>query len=383
MTAAVHGGMNSHTGRWVLTSPVGVIANGSGNDDTGAVPCLHLADSESRSLDSLARRAARSEELTGPEWLGQLALMAHDLPLGLRRALTEFRLTGRPYGGFVISGLPVAESAIGPTPVSYAQTPDTAEARRLDALLLLIGSLLGDPFSFATQQRGRLVLDVFPVPGHEHDQLGSSSTTELEWHNEDAFHPHRADWLMLLCLRNPYAAPTTFGPVHELPLDPDDLAVLFQDRFVIRPDESHTESFNDHTTGFDDTTHNAGAFDQIAKMANDPQRIPILSGAAHAPFIRIDPAYMDHSLDDPAAERALRRIINAIDETIHDVALNPGELLVVDNRRAVHGRRPFQARHDGTDRWLKRINITADLRRSDGFRTAEHGRAIQLGRRQM
>ncbi len=366
-----------------MTSPVGVIANGSGNDDASAVPCLHLTDTDGRALDTLARQATRTEEHIRPEWLSQLALLAHELPVGLRQPLTEFRLTGRPYGGFVISGLPVTESAIGPTPISYAQTPDTSEARRLDALLLLIGSLLGDPFSFATQQRGRLVLDVFPVSGHEHDQLGSSSTTELEWHNEDAFHPYRADWLMLLCLRNPYAAPTTFGPVHQLPLDPADLAVLFQDRFVIRPDESHTEIFNDHTTGFNDAIQTAGAFDHIAEMVNHPQRIPILSGAPQAPFIRIDPAYMDQCLDDPAAERALRSIIGSIDETIHDVALSPGQLLVVDNRRAVHGRRPFRARHDGTDRWLKRINITADLRRSDGFRTAEHGRAIQLGRTQM
>jgi hypothetical protein len=39
-------------------------------------------------------------------------------------------------------------------------------------------------------------------------------------------------------------------------------------------------------------------------------------------------------------------------------------VLFVDNYRAVHGRRPFTARYDGTDRWLKRIGVSRDLRRS-------------------
>jgi len=30
----------------------------------------------------------------------------------------------------------------------------------------------------------------------------------------------------------------------------------------------------------------------------------------------------------------------------------------------VHGRKPFTARFDGTDRWLKRVCITRDLRKS-------------------
>ncbi|MBP2478023.1 putative NAD(P)/FAD-binding protein YdhS [Crossiella equi] len=46
------------------------------------------------------------------------------------------------------------------------------------------------------------------------------------------------------------------------------------------------------------------------------------------------------------------------------------------NKRAVHGRRPFTARYDGTDRWLRRINITADLRRSAGRQFGGHGRAV-------
>ena len=41
--------------------------------------------------------------------------------------------------------------------------------------------------------------------------------------------------------------------------------------------------------------------------------------------------------------------------------LEAGDLLVVDNRRAVHGRSEFRARFDGTDRWLQRTFVVDDL----------------------
>ncbi|WP_399082001.1 hypothetical protein ACGH2B_29630 [Streptomyces sp. BBFR2] len=39
------------------------------------------------------------------------------------------------------------------------------------------------------------------------------------------------------------------------------------------------------------------------------------------------------------------------------------DILLIDNHRAVHGRLPFRARYDGTERRLKRICATSDLRR--------------------
>ena len=43
------------------------------------------------------------------------------------------------------------------------------------------------------------------------------------------------------------------------------------------------------------------------------------------------------------------------------VALEAGDLLVVDNAVAVHGRSPFTPRFDGTDRWLQRTFVVSDL----------------------
>lgn len=58
------------------------------------------------------------------------------------------------------------------------------------------------------------------------------------------------------------------------------------------------------------------------------------------------------------------------------VGLAPGDCVFIDNFRAVHGRKSFRARYDGTDRWLKRLNITRNLRGSRAWRPAADNRVI-------
>ncbi|GAA2632946.1 hypothetical protein Adu01nite_12980 [Paractinoplanes durhamensis] len=69
-------------------------------------------------------------------------------------------------------------------------------------------------------------------------------------------------------------------------------------------------------------------------------------------------------------------MIKAVDGSMQDVRLSAGEILIIDNLRSVHGRRPFTARYDGRDRWLRIVQEAADLRRSEGLRTGDHGRAV-------
>jgi hypothetical protein len=46
----------------------------------------------------------------------------------------------------------------------------------------------------------------------------------------------------------------------------------------------------------------------------------------------------------------------------------------------VHGRRPFEARYDGTDRWLRAVNVTASLHGFTGEREGGHKRALRAAR---
>jgi Taurine catabolism dioxygenase TauD, TfdA family len=68
--------------------------------------------------------------------------------------------------------------------------------------------------------------------------------------------------------------------------------------------------------------------------------------------------------------------VSSADAALLDVVMHPGEILFIDNYKAVHGRRPYKARYDGADRWLKRINITRDIRKSRGARLSCTSRII-------
>lgn len=61
---------------------------------------------------------------------------------------------------------------------------------------------------------------------------------------------------------------------------------------------------------------------------------------------------------------------------MRDIILQPGDCCFIDNYRAVHGRKPFTANYDGYDRWLKRLNITRDLRKSQKMRAKPLSRVI-------
>ena len=72
------------------------------------------------------------------------------------------------------------------------------------------------------------------------------------------------------------------------------------------------------------------------------------------------------------ARSALSALHAAVKLASRRVVLKAGELLVIDNDRAVHGRTSFVPRYDGTDRWLKRALVVTALPTTDVV-----GRVIQ------
>jgi L-asparagine oxygenase len=63
-----------------------------------------------------------------------------------------------------------------------------------------------------------------------------------------------------------------------------------------------------------------------------------------------------HGLNQDA-EGALEEFKIAVFDSVTEISLETGDLLVIDNRKAIHGRSKFQPRYDGTDRWLKRLLV--------------------------
>jgi Fe(II)/alpha-ketoglutarate-dependent arginine beta-hydroxylase len=339
---------------------------------------ITLTQEEASGLARLAGElAARYGSAENPELLFDAPVLAHELPLRVRRHLNEFRLAEPRAGLCVVAGYPVDDQEIGPTPPHWKERQRGCLPLREEIVLVLLGSLLGDVIAWATQQDGAVVHDITPIRGHEHEQMGSGCKEELTWHTEDAFHPFRGDYLGMMCLRNPDRVPTTVASLDVAAigaaLGAESLSRLFEPLYTIRPDNSHQRRNRvDHPGG---QRALEAAQDRIEQMNARPEKVPVLFGSPESPYCRLDPYFMDPP-ETEEARRALDELVRHIDARLEDLVLEPGDVCFIDNFKAVHGRRPFAARFDGTDRWLKRINITRNLRASRTARSSAESRLL-------
>jgi Fe(II)/alpha-ketoglutarate-dependent arginine beta-hydroxylase len=307
-------------------------------------------------------------------FLKDVSVTAHELPRRVRVFLNDFKQLEPAPGVCIISGYTVDDQRIGPTPKHWKARSGVSPTLAEEMLFLLYSSLLGDAIGWATQQDGHLVHDVLPIKDDENEQISTGSQQTIWWHNEDAFHPYRGDYVALMCLRNPDHIPTTFASVDMLELDPEVKEILFEPRYIIKPDESHAEK-NNGCKGGEACATAKFAYRHIEMMRKNPQKQPVLLGHPQSPYLRLDPYFMSPP-DDDASMHALNTLIREIDSKLSEVVLQPGDYLFVDNYRSVHGRKAFKARYDGTDRWLKRMNITRDLRKSRDSRERSSSRII-------
>jgi hypothetical protein len=178
-----------------------------------------------------------------------------------------------------------------------------------------------------------------------------------------------------MCLRNPDRVVTTLSCTEAFTVSEQHRSVLAEPRFTIRPDGSHLSRPAPPPRGVSGARLER-AHDRIVAMNTDPVPIPLLFGDSDAPYLRLDQEYTAARPDDVMASEALTELAAAVDHGLSGYALAPGEICFVDNYRAVHGREAFAARHDGTDRWLRRLNITRDLRRSRSARISADSRLI-------
>ncbi|GAA2597370.1 clavaminate synthase family protein [Dactylosporangium fulvum] len=332
---------------------------------------LRIDADELKSVEwTIERLADEFDTVESEAFLRAVTLASHELPVRIRAELLDFKML-EPNGALLIQGLPVDDAAIGPTPFGHGQPADEKATLWHDIAFFLFASCLGDPIGWETYQQGRLLQHVAPRPGHEADQTSTGSVTKLEWHTEEAYHPFRPEYLGLMCLRNPDNVATTLAQMADLRLSAEDLALLCQERFVIRPDEAHILR-RDEVPGL---AGRMTSFNRIDRMNAAPEPVALIFGAEDRPYLRVDPYYMDMPEQDEFAA-AFAKLCAEIETHLQDVALQPGEILFLDNWRTVHGRKAFRARYDGRDRWLKRLSLTRDLRKSRSMRASVNGRSI-------
>lgn len=305
-----------------------------------------------RLQDSLRQLVREYGRFDNPAYLNTIPSLANLLPPDLADCLTRLRDQRSP-AALLIRGMSFELTT--PTPAHWREwQPETTLLH--DFWLTLTCGQLGDLFSYASLQEGHLVEDLIPVAGLEDAQLGISSLGGFDFHVDDPFDDDRCDFFGLIALRNPDRTETMMAAIDDADLSGLDVDVLFEPRFLIRVDPEHLEGM--------------GITDEVTLQR------PVLSGSPSAPGLCLDWAYTDAVPGDDRARAGLADLRARLEAVMTTVVLEPGNVLLVDNHRLVHGRRPFRARYDGTDRWLRHAMMTLDLGRTLARRSSAEDRVV-------
>jgi L-asparagine oxygenase len=219
-----------------------------------------------------------------------------------------------------------------------------------EAVLLGLSQLLGEPVGFTTEKRGRLVHDVVPVSSGAATQTNQSSHVFLNFHNDTVYDAvgrydvSNPDFLVLHCLRQDEGgeAVTYYADARDIcdNLDPGVVQTLRSPLFRLNAPGSYVR----------DVAHGADVLSDT---------LAIVSGPDYCPEVVIS-ANGVRGLT-PAADQALADLQRACREVAHQVRLQPGTALLINNRKGLHARSQFPARHDGRDRWLQRTYLRRSL----------------------
>jgi hypothetical protein len=231
----------------------------------------------------------------------------------------------------------VTIGSIPPTPFSLDPKANVDIA---ESSLLEIAKDYGFPISYIQEQNGNAIQHVFPIKKTEKEQMSTSSRVELELHTETAFHTYKPDYVMLLCLRGDENAATTYVCMEDLLgyAEPEMLYELTKEDFVTSIDKSFRMN---------------GEEDKLIKTAVIQRR--------EDGYIRLNYDSSAMYGATPGAQIALDEFRKIIAKNVREFTLQAGQLAVIDNSSTIHGRKNFEARYDGTDRWLLRCLVRNEL----------------------
>ncbi len=263
-----------------------------------------------------------------PANIANFNLKSVELASRLPRALASWSAEVRRLSLGLLRGLPIS-SDLPDTPTRKGQVDDIAMSA--DALLGLFAACWGEIVTFEGKAITRHIHNVYPAVDEIYGQLGASANP-LDWHVEDGFHPGRAEWLVILCLRGDPDVLTHVARAQDLLLSHNDWLQMRNHPITMLVDDSFIDRFR-----------------------GNPFDVAMVTGPDTEREISFDPPYSNLQDEDESA--LVERISVAADRAKMTFSLKAGDLLVINNRRAIHARGPISPRFDGSDRWIKRALV--------------------------
>ena len=264
------------------------------------------------------------------------------VPERIKNSLLEFAKKGTETGFLLIKNVFFQEldsKLLIPIPTpktpsnNYSKIGEKTLLARIQSLFI---NVIGEMIAYEAECYGRLFQDVVPIKKMENEQSSVGSNTELEIHTEQAFSKLRPDILSLACIRGDPKALTYILPVKYIleHMDENERETLQLPLWKTGVDLSFKLNHNDFIEG-----DIRGPF-------------PIITGTSKDPKLLFDQDLMFGT--DYKSRKLLTKIVDIYYKHRIQHNLQTGEIILIDNTRAVHGRSPFYPNYDGNDRFLIR-----------------------------
>lgn len=289
------------------------------------------------SVDALAingRNCFENPFINYSEYLSQSEETYKILDEKIKTALTIIKRGESQHPITIMKGVKFRED-IGPTPPNSRSSKKSFET---EAILGAVAHGLGTLFAYKEQSDGEIIHNICPVKSKEYEKVGECSRNPLAMHMDGSSHPFPPDFLLLYCLREDRQAKTIFTYASE----------------IFERIKSETR-FNLMLPKF---THKA---DIELEARNNPDFVgPIFSvNEKGRLIIRYDD---DLTSGDKDWNEECQHLRQSIENTKLGYAFEKYDLAIIQNRKCLHGRSPFEPRYDGTDRWLQAAYVLDDER---------------------
>jgi hypothetical protein len=314
---------------------------------------IHFTQEESKLMQDLASRIMVSPSGHPEEFCKESKELSKQIPQRIREHLIDFAKKGSQTGYLLIQ-TGIKNDIVAPVN-NRLNVGENTELAKIQAILI---HSISEMIAYEAEGFGHLFQDIVPVKSMSHEQTSIGSNTELEIHTEQAFSKLRPDILCLACLRGDPNALTYILPLHKImnEMTTEEKRLLRELLWQIGVDLS----FKLHGKEF--------------KEGEIRGPISIISGEEDDPYLTFDQDLM-FSFNE-TGEYLLKKIENIYYKDRFQHNLTSGEIILIDNRRAVHGRSPFFPKYDGNDRFLVRCFSTFHYEKSAFARTGRMVNAI-------
>lgn len=265
-------------------------------------------------------------------------------------------------GVFATAGLPETPRDFVPVP------PCMATAAAMAAAVLTNAALGLETVSYGSENSGSLFVNLVGLPGEGRGPKKSRSA--MRGHTDAFAFPIRGqvdsedenispspDVVVLCALRNPDKVPTTVMPLDDILRNMSTVHVqtLKEKRYILQAQPTFRNGLKN-------------VFGEAFQRENEA----ILFDVDASHWVRFSHSNIEARSDEGPEKEALEAFIVACKSTKVQVVLEPGDILIVNNRKALHGRGVVGGALGGESRWLLRTyglsnKISKQLKRDPDF----------------